>query len=124
MIENGDYGRNYEHGIYRLTTLTLKNIKESNELKFPNPFILLKIRFTLPVTSAEFEQGFLVIRRLRTWMRSSMVIERSRFTAVMNMKNQVARQIHLFLASFRKLLLSWSRLKIFFHSVFDKIQNP
>ena len=123
MIENGEYGRNYEYGIYRLTTLT-SIIKESNELKFPNPFILLKIRFTLPVTSAEFEQGFLVIRRLRTWMRSSMVIERSRFTAVMNMKNQVARQIHLFLASFRKLLLSWSRLKIFFHSVFDKIQNP
>ena len=123
MIENGDYGRNYEHGIYRLTTLTLKNIKESNELKFPNPFILLKIRFTLPVTSAEFEQGFLVIRRLRAWMRSSMMIERSSFIAIMNMKNQVARQIHLFLASFRKLLLSWSRLKIFFHSVFDKIQN-
>ena len=123
MIENGDYGRNYEHGIYRLTTLTLKNIKESNELKFPNPFILLKIRFTLPVTSAEFEQGFLVIRRLRAWMRSSMMIERSSFIAIMNMKNQVARQIHLFLASFRKLLLSWSRLTIFFHSVFDKIQN-
>ena len=123
MIENGDYGRNYEHGIYRLTTLTLKNIKESNELKFPNPFILLKIRFTLPVTSAEFEQGFLVIRRLRAWMRSSMMIERSSFIAIMKMKNQVARQIHLFLASFRKLLLSWSRLTIFFHSVFDKIQN-
>ena len=122
MIENGDYGRNYEHGIYRLTTLT-STIKESNELKFPNPFILLKIRFTLPVTSAEFEQGFLVIRRLRAWMRSSMMIERSSFIAIMNMKNQVARQIHLFLASFRKLLLSWSRLKIFFHSVFDKIQN-
>ena len=26
-------------------------------------------------------------------------------------KSQVSRQIHLFLASFRKLLLSWSRLK-------------
>ena len=122
MIENGDYGRNYEHGIYRLTTLT-STIKECNELKFPNPFILLKIRFSLPVTLAEFELGFLVIRRLRTWMGSSMMIERSSFIAIMNMKNQVARQIHLFLASFRKLLLSWSRLKIFFHSVFDKIQN-
>ena len=26
-------------------------------------------------------------------------------------KSQISRQIHLFLASFRKLLLSWSRLK-------------
>ena len=55
MIENGGYGRNYKHGIYRSTTL-ISTIKKSDELKFPNPFILSKIRFTLPVTSAELNK--------------------------------------------------------------------
>ena len=55
MIENGGYGINYKHGIYRSATL-MSTIKKSNELKFPNPFILSKIRYTLPVTSAELNK--------------------------------------------------------------------
>lgn len=60
-------------------------IKECNEHRYPNLFVLLKIAATLPVTSAECERTFSVMRRLRTWMRSSMSTEqRLSSLAIMN----------------------------------------
>ena len=52
-----------------------KSIKVCDKLRFPNIFILIKIGCTLPVTSAECERSFLAMRRLRTWLRSSMNFE-------------------------------------------------
>ncbi|XP_063752986.1 52 kDa repressor of the inhibitor of the protein kinase-like [Eleginops maclovinus] len=47
-------------------------IKECDEMMYPNIFKLLKIACTLPVTSCECERSASVLRRLNTFMRSSM----------------------------------------------------
>ena len=48
-------------------------ITKCDEKRFPNLFVLLKIACTFPITSAECERSFSAMRRLRTWLRASMV---------------------------------------------------
>ena len=66
-----------------------KAIKECDKLKFPNVFTLIKIGCTLPVTSAECERSFSAMRRLRTWLRSTMKSERLSALAIMNIHYSV-----------------------------------
>ena len=66
-----------------------KSIKICDKLRFPNIFILIKIGCTLPVTSAEREQSFSAMRRLRTWLRSSMNSERLSALAIMHINRSV-----------------------------------
>uniref|UniRef100_A0A3B1JM87 HAT C-terminal dimerisation domain-containing protein n=1 Tax=Astyanax mexicanus TaxID=7994 RepID=A0A3B1JM87_ASTMX len=47
-------------------------IKECDEMLYPIIFKLLKIACTLPVTSCECERSASTLRRLNTFMRSSM----------------------------------------------------
>lgn len=47
-------------------------LKECEESHFPNLFVLLQTGCTLPVTSSEYERNFSVIRRLRTWLQTSI----------------------------------------------------
>ena len=46
-------------------------IKECDGDHFPNIFVLLKIAYTLPVTSCECERSFSAMRRHRAWLRST-----------------------------------------------------
>ena len=48
---------------------------------------LLNIACTLPVTSCECERSFSAMRRLRTWLRSSMTMNRMESIAIMNIHN-------------------------------------
>ena len=66
-----------------------KSIKVCDKLRFPNIFILIKIGCTLLATSAECERSFSVIRRLRTWLRSSMNSERLSALAIMHIIRSV-----------------------------------
>jgi len=66
-----------------------KALKECDDLRFPNIFILLKIGCTLPVTSAECERSFSVMRRMRTWLRSSMTSNRLTALAIMNIHRDI-----------------------------------
>ena len=61
-----------------------KALKLCEKEKFPNIFTLIKIGCTLPVTSAECERSFSAMRRLRTWLRSSMNYERLSALAIMH----------------------------------------
>ena len=61
-----------------------RSIKECDETRFPNLFKLLKIGCTLPVTSCECERSFSCMRRLRTWLRASMNMDRLESLAIMN----------------------------------------
>ena len=49
-----------------------KAIKHCDKLKFQIVFTLIKIGCTLAVTSAECVRSFSAMRRLRTWLRSTM----------------------------------------------------
>ena len=67
----------------------VKAIKHCDKLKFPNVFTLTKIRCTLLVTSAEWERSFSTMRRLRTWLRSTMKSDRLSSLAIMNIHENV-----------------------------------
>ena len=47
-------------------------IKNCDVILLPNVFTLLKIAYTLPVTSCECERSASTLRQLNTFMRSSM----------------------------------------------------
>ena len=49
-----------------------KALQEINPSIFPNLFTMLKVVKTLPVSSWEAERSFSTLRRLNTWLRSSM----------------------------------------------------
>ncbi len=69
---------------------SLKTIKEIHmhfseknlKLVFPNIFILLSIFLTVPITSAEAERSFSVLKRLKSWLRSTMGQDRLSSLAV------------------------------------------
>ena len=66
-----------------------KAIKCCDKLKLPNIFTLIKIGCTLPVISAECERSFSAMRRLRTWLRSTMKSDRLSSLAIMNIHKNV-----------------------------------
>ena len=66
-----------------------KVIKHYDKLKFPNVFTLIKIGCTLSVTSAECEMSFSAMRRLRTWLRSTMKSDCLSSLAIMNIHRNV-----------------------------------
>ena len=47
-------------------------LSECEKSHFPNLFVLLQTGCTLPATSSEYESNFSVIRRLRTWLQTSI----------------------------------------------------
>ena len=66
-----------------------KAIKNCDKLKFPNIFTLIKVGCTLPVTPAECERSFSAMRRLRTWLRSTMKSDCLSSLVMMNIHRNV-----------------------------------
>lgn len=52
---------------------------------FPNIRSILRLVCTIPVTSCENERSFSALRRLKTWLRSTMTNERLNGLALMNL---------------------------------------
>ena len=82
----------------------------SRQDAFPNIFAALKILGTIPVTSCECERTISVLRRLKTYLRSSMTQERLNGLAMMSIHRNhpfdVDRVINLFAAKHpRKMVL-------------------
>ena len=61
-----------------------KALKKANESIFPNIHQLLRIICTIPVSSCECERSISVLRRLKTYLRSSMGQERLSGLALMH----------------------------------------
>ena len=59
-------------------------LRECDPIFFPNINVLLRILCTLPVTSAECERSFSTLKRLKTYLRSTMTTERQSGLAMMN----------------------------------------
>ena len=62
----------------------LDSLKECNLDYYPNLFILLKIFSILPVSSAQCERAFSTLKRLKTYLRSTMVQSRLTNLALIN----------------------------------------
>lgn len=57
--------------------LSIANLKAAikNEI-FPNIYKMLQVALTLPVSSATCERSFSAMRRIKTWVRTSMLQDR------------------------------------------------
>ena len=55
----------------RLPDTPSKSLEHANESMFPNIYILLRLICTLPVTSSECELSISILRRLKTYLRST-----------------------------------------------------
>ena len=56
---------------------------------YPTIYVLLKILVTLPLSAASAEKSFSTLRRIKTWLRSSMVENRLVGLALMNIHNDI-----------------------------------
>ena len=64
-------------------------LKEADRDVYPNISTLLTIGCTLPVSSCEAERSFSGLRRIKTFLRSSMGIERLAGLALMHLHNDL-----------------------------------
>ena len=65
-------------------------LKECDQDVFPNRHVLLRIGCTVPVSSAENERSNSVVKRLKTYLRSTMREERLSSLALMQIHQNVA----------------------------------
>ena len=68
----------------QVPTTIASAVKSINAINFPNVFVLLKLVATLPITSCECERSFSNLRRLKTWLRTTMDTDRLGALALMN----------------------------------------
>lgn len=66
----------------------LKNI-------FPQIFSLFKIYLTIPVSSAEAERSFSCLKRIKTWLRSTMSQDRLSGLAVLQIEREETEKLDL-----------------------------
>ena len=67
-----------------LPTSAVQTLAACDREFFPNIHTLIRILCTLPITSAECERSFSTLRRLKTYLRSTMSSERESGLALMN----------------------------------------
>ncbi len=72
-----------------LPASALETLKTTQMSFFPNIQCMLKIFLTLPVTTCKCERSFSAMRRLKTWLRSSMSSERLTGLALMHVHQKV-----------------------------------
>uniref|UniRef100_A0A2H8TJR3 Zinc finger MYM-type protein 1 n=1 Tax=Melanaphis sacchari TaxID=742174 RepID=A0A2H8TJR3_9HEMI len=70
-----------------LKTFIVKNV-------YPNIYKLLQVALTLPISSATCERSFSAMRRIKTWMRSTMVENRFNDLSILNIEKDLAKKIN------------------------------
>lgn len=60
---------------------------------FPNVNIALKIYLTLPVSNCTGERSFSHMKRIKNYLRSTMLQERLSALAILNIENELVKKI-------------------------------
>ena len=68
-------------------------LRNCNELSFPNIFVALKILAVIPVTTCECERSLSALRRMKTWLRNTMLNERLNGLAMMHIHTDISVDI-------------------------------
>ena len=82
---------------------------------FPNIFTVLKIAATSPVTSCSCERSISVLRRLKTYLRSTMAQERMNGLAMLNVHRKIILHTNVVIHRFALAMLNVHR-KIILHT--------
>jgi len=73
---------------------TLEDLKDKvKKDSFPNLYKLLQIAITIPVSSATCERSFSTMRRIKNWLRSSMLQQRFTNLSLLNIENDLLNQL-------------------------------
>ncbi|XP_050053731.1 uncharacterized protein LOC126549211 [Aphis gossypii] len=64
-----------------------------NEATFPNLYKLLGVAYTLPISSATCERSFSAMRRVKTWLRSTMIQERFTNLSIIHIERDISNNI-------------------------------
>ncbi|XP_076235735.1 zinc finger MYM-type protein 1-like [Calliopsis andreniformis] len=72
---------------FEINLETLKN--EINKDYCPNLYKLLQVAISLPVSSAGCERSFSTMRRIKNWLRTIMLQERSSNMVLLNIENEI-----------------------------------
>ena len=64
-------------------------LQNCNELAFPNIYVALKVLAVVPVTTCVCERSVSALRRMKTWLRTTMSNERLNGLAMMQINNDI-----------------------------------
>ena len=64
------------------TLKTFKQMLPAEKSMYPNILVLLKLLMVLPASSCSAERSFSALRRLKTWLRSTMTQKRLNHVAM------------------------------------------
>ncbi|XP_031328244.1 zinc finger MYM-type protein 1-like isoform X1 [Photinus pyralis] len=81
----------------------IEALKECEEMFFPNIRVLLQIFLVLPVTTATAERSFSVLRRLKTYLRSTMTEGRLNGLALANINSSRQIDVEEVISTFCKM---------------------
>jgi len=81
-LSNGKSSINLE----ALTSVLSKTI-------YPNMYKLMQVALTLPISSSTCERSFSAMRRIKTWLRSSMLQNRFNNLAIISIENDISKKI-------------------------------
>lgn len=88
-------GKNSLSRCYPQNEIDYEKIKNCIDHKtYPNLYPLLNVAYTLPISSVTCERSFSVMRRIKTWLRTSM--DQSRFSnlAILCIEKDVTNTIN------------------------------
>ena len=81
---------NWKNGFENVECDSVANtIQNCNKLAFPNIYVALKILATVPVTTCECERCISALRRMKTWLRTTMSNERLNGLTMMHINNDI-----------------------------------
>lgn len=77
---------------YKNNPINLDMLKEKVDKNiYPNIFKLLQVALSLPISSAGCERSFSAMRRIKTWLRSTMHQDRFSNLAILNIENEIVK---------------------------------
>ena len=72
-----------------LPTIPLAALNQCDNRAYPNTFTLLQLLCTIPVTSCEAERSFSALRRIKTFLRTTMGKERLNSLALLHIHREI-----------------------------------
>ena len=72
-----------------------RDFRDSFKSSFSNLYILLKVYLTSPIASVTSERGFSCLKRVKTYLRSTMLQTRLSALAVLNFESECIKLINI-----------------------------
>jgi len=82
--------KNWIKSLCNKNDFKLEDIKKYvSKQVYPNLYKLLQVAITLPISSSTCERSFSAMRRLKTWLRTSMLQNRFNTIAILNIEKHI-----------------------------------